>query len=219
MRKVLIIVLLAIFWLSGCSTSTRIKDLESSRIAYEEAEICCSSFGEMEFVSLESKNSHKFRVNRKKSAFNFSSGKSFFAAFSLPRLDVGDTIYIGSMQTSSGGYFTTPLSSHILYPSLIFLDKDFKIKKDYSNLKLRTKEWFNSRGLQTSIMFDETLADSKYLVVYTDPSTIGNFYSDSLPSGFIPAGGIYVNTPGGDYNIPYSYEGLLLLEFEKNEAK
>ena len=215
MRLILVIFIL---FLSGCASSaleTRAKDLAASKVAYDKATSCCTHFSEMKFVPLKEKGINKLIVGREFQAYDFEEGKSFFRAVVLPKLDYEYSLDIETWQTDSAGFARSLLSIHYFEPTLLFLDEKFNVIKKLTDLNLNRATWFTTSGWETDIPMNGDLANSRYLIVYTDPSVVGSS-NVAVPSDFTTmAGNTFISIPIDNPNIPANYEGIINIEVDK----
>lgn len=215
MKSVSIIFILL---LSGCASSaleTRVKDLAASKIAYDKANICCASYSEMEFSTLNVKGQNKLIVGKQFHAFNFDEGKSFFRAVELPRLSYEYSLNIETWQTDTAGFASSLLSVHYLKPTLLFLDENFNVVKKISELNLRYSVWLSTSGWETDIAVNEELAKSRYLIIYTHPAVVG-IRNNTTPGDLtIMAGNSFVSVPVASEGIPANFEGIVNIEVNK----
>jgi maltose operon protein len=139
---------------------------------YQEAAVCCGSMDEFAFEALEIGDSKSFDLNGESPAYQFSTGKSYFKAFSLPRAAHPYAVTVTSYMLGDDVD-----SAYIFYPQVITLDEDYRPvrRSDPRGFKLERAGFFETLKetgglmykLKQSIPFAEDNRAEKYLVVLT----------------------------------------------------
>ncbi len=119
--------------------------------------MCCASLGELPYSPLPLNQTWLATLTGDSPAFEFESGKSYFAAYRLP--ESSDPVKIT---------FRAELSERTFHPAILLLDADFKIAQLIEKNGFGYKPGFlGSRGaLETSITI-LPIASIRYLVVLT----------------------------------------------------
>ncbi len=173
---------------STCSERTAVSDPVLR--AFQKAKVCCKNFSDFKYKSIGfgmfSSKLSTFRSGKK--AYNFETGKSYFAAFELPEFESPYLIAV----TSGPGEAYHPL----FYPEIMILDKDYQVIHETDEFTMQ--DTGRSRiGAKISV---ESL-EAKYVIVKTTDKalascsslvfTTGNQYADVSFSLF------YAHSPMG----------------------
>ncbi len=212
----LCILLVAVAQISGCASTwakTRAENLAASKKAIDAAVVCCKSLAEFDYSNILKTDHNTFRIDKNSKAFLFPSGKSFFAAFTLPAYKKPYAITVESYL--DGGTSFIP-EMHIFHPALLFLDKNYKPVVFLNNLPFRWDRGWVSSGLQAHVRLNHEFETAKYLVIFTQASLVSKTFTAEGSRELSPAyiGGSTVMIPTNArsrHTIPFNYEGELNL--------
>jgi len=142
----------------------------ASPVAHQNAdlqkkEICCESFQQMEFQTLPLDKEMSVSVDASARAFQFNTGKSYFAAFRLP---ANAQTYDIQITTSANG--VSVLDRSVFYPQFLLLDSDRNLRREerspgvlYQSDFLRGDSWKTRLRLEPG---------DAYLVIYAEPARL-----------------------------------------------
>ncbi len=217
--KSLISILALCLMLSGCAAQMELKrkdNLRSSVIALDGAQVCCKSFEEMNFIPLRKSGRNKYRIDRTSSAFDFDSGKSFFIAFEVPQYK---NPYVLNVESWVDGGSLLP-EMHLLYPSLLFLNKSFKPIALIKELPYVFDVWWTTSGMEANLVMGEESRTVKYLVVFMEQSKQGHIFTAHEGGGIMPlvtgSGIMYMPTGGVTHKFPFNAEGIINIEVQRD---
>lgn len=162
----------------------------------DEAPICCPSFADMPFRPLQMDSSQTFGIDAAQGVYEFSTGRSYFAAFELPRTDAPYTVSIRSEPMPSGFLYTFRLFA----PAAILLDKHFKVIRriDTGLTHPVGPSLLPPRppSLVGEIQVTASVEHARYLVLNTTDALLG-FSAMGLVPGMtpIPGGALPIGSP------------------------
>jgi len=170
--------------------------LEVFRQLLNEAPVCCSSFADMPFNPLQMDSSNTFSIDSTQGVYAFSTGRSYFAAFELPRTNGPYTVSIRSEPMPSGFLYTFRLFA----PAAILLDKHFKvIRRINTGLTHPVGPSLlppRPPSLIGKIPITPSADQARYLVLHTTDALLG-FSAMGLVPGMtpIPGGALPLGSP------------------------
>lgn len=203
---------------AGCSTMVTHKTATTS---LTNAPICCESLAQLPYKDIGFGTSDSIKLDSSSAVFQFSTGKSYFAAFRLPQFTSSYTITVQSYALGE-----TIDKAHIFYPQVDLLDDKFNLvtrsnPHDFVLNKspmAEQKTWGLPLRLEGSVTAHNPAI--KYVVVYTTtelldsrtPHVTRRVVPIILPGtvGAIPTGKRQVY-------IQHSPFGLLYVVLEKAE--
>ena len=172
-----IILILTLLLISSCVGTVSYRKAVDKFIA---STPCCKSMAEFSFDGLPLEEPVTFILDENTSSFIFPSGKSYFKAFQLPRIEIPFQIRINSYALGGIG--------HIFYPQIVLLDDSFTVWKqsEPENFMLKPAEFKDSMEamsegiswlLMVPLMLEGSMlvdtSDAKYLVIYTTRELMG----------------------------------------------
>lgn len=199
MRKpTMIAALLVVASATDCSTMVT---HQTATTSLANAAICCASLAQLPYQDIDFTASNGIKLDGSSLAFQFPSGKSYFAAFTLP---VFTRSYAITIQSYALG--ETIDKAHIFYPQVDLLDERFNLitrsnQQDFILSKsplpaAQRKTWGLPLRLEGSVNVNNP--DIKYMVVYTTsellssqaPYVTQRYFPIILPGivGAIPTG-------------------------------
>jgi hypothetical protein len=127
----------------------------------ETSEICCTNLRDFHYETLKLNTTENFDINHKSPAYNFSTGKSYFQAFELPKSDKPYEVIIES-------HF--PIASSIFYPNVIIMDKNLKNVIENSQIAFEmTDNALLKNALRAAIKISPN-SNQTYLLINTTDS-------------------------------------------------
>lgn len=162
----------------------------------DEAQTCCTSFTGLRFNPLQIGESHTFGIDATKGVYPFTSGRSFYAAFELPRTNEPYTISIRSEPMPSG----FPYAFRLFVPAAILLDKHHKIisRIDKGLTRPVGPSLLPPRppSLLGEISITPSADPARYLVIHTTDALL-SFSAMGLVPGMtpIPGGALPIGSP------------------------
>lgn len=191
-----LIFLCAVTMLTACATSP----VESpgtflppeQRTALTNTKPCCTNFASLPFQRLPKQTEREFSLTPRSPSFDFTNGRSYFAAFSIQEGSRSLTLKSFPVNMLLNRY------GHVFVPSVIFLDSSFKQTVEPSLS-------FNSRnpsivGRSWAEATVNIPVEARYLVIYDSRSEGSLAWRDSDQlGGFLrvrpgPTGDISVST-------------------------
>lgn len=134
-------------------------------------------------------------ISEATTAFQFPTGKSYFAAFQLPP----ESSSASEVELKTYLVAKPPNDSQLLCPTVTFYDKDFQlISTDISMLSYFSTQSENSGYWRSQLSIPN---GSKFMVVHTEPQRVGNLLAVSTAGSgpylaFMGAVPVYFS-PGG----------------------
>lgn len=173
----------AIFWVlsglavfSGCATNADLASKVQAKAS------CCKSMSEFKYEGLAFKAPPlSFALNEQSPLFEFETGKSYFKAFSLPRINQPAKLRVWSRPTGSIG-FETQTYSQAFCATARFLDANYQTISAKNDVPIFVRGFWASSFLSE---FDVPI-EAKYLVLHTDPT---HFFMNALRD---TSGGAYL---------------------------
>ncbi len=202
--------------LAGCGTT-----YEAAKAAYDNAIPCCKNLSEIRYQNLAEKEITLIDVNQSSQVFTFDSGKSYVAAFEIPRHDATISFRLKSYLMGD-----SVDESHVFFPKVMVLDSRYSLLNEYSTeglaiVHVPLKEAYaeNPKGINAKLEADFPLsADARYIVIYTTADILSKItvFSVSIAVPII-APGVVAVIPTSRYrnvNIRHSPFGRLSLLLE-----
>lgn len=174
MRKSPALIVVAAVLSSGCAASARPYPgpLDARFTAYQHASPCCEDPAGFDYVRLPEAGTLDVVIGSASPAFEFQSGRSYFAAFRLPEAERPYRVRVRSL-------FDNPTTdgASVFYPVLAMMDDTFIVTR-MSNLdSLRLEQALTvpggEAGLAVTAPFDPGIAGEKYLIVFTPAVMLG----------------------------------------------
>lgn len=219
MLKVITTLLLVVM-LSACP---KVVSYRTATTSFENSTSCCESIKKFDYQVLYFGSNEPIKLDGSTPAFQFPTGKSYFAAFRLPLFT--DTYNITVQSYALGD---TPDRAHIFYPQIDLLDEnfsviahsnpqDFSLNKSPLPLEVR-KEWGVPLNLKGTIKVDSS--DFKYMVIYTT-SELLNTSTPYVSMRYVPfiIPGVVGSIPIGNAQIyiPHSPFAHLYIVLHKGD--
>jgi Maltose operon periplasmic protein precursor (MalM) len=199
----LVLIAIALTAVAGCAstapTSAGVKDLQ----------VCCRSFADMRYAALEIDQEESIRVTEKSLVYEFSEGKSRFAAFEIKQPERVKALDIEMNLSSSW----LPAAS-VFLPNVVFLDSERRVTRVVTEIEVRQIQNFWAGSYYFARV--PVLPGERFLVVYADPGLIGQ----TLPfnnggAGYVfMAGKTPIYVPGGasTHQLPRDTVGAIKLK-------
>lgn len=181
MRKIFLISL--IIFLSACTTVPEL-------VAKVEAKpACCKSPSEFSYIPIAAEGFTKIELSEASPIYKFPTGKSYFAAYSLPQ-GISRRLLVRTLITGSSAVETKRFSQ-VFCPQVTFLDTAFQDISTIGKQPLVAMgRW--SKGIFPSFLSDYGVPpNATYVVFYTNPSNYGNLnmrYAGDGDSIYHPCG-------------------------------
>ncbi len=207
-RGGLLLVLSICCALQGCANSYA-KVVRQHR----EAGVCCMSIADLPTDRLQPGDTINFRLDARSPAFRFTTGMSYFRAFTLPR-----DLYPYKISVSSylvGDYLT---SAYLFFPQVITLDEHhqivrstgpgtFRISRTGFMEALKTGGDFRYK-LEGDLVFTGQNREERYLVVLTTEELLRG--KSPIPDDEVPmmiAGGSAASSHPKEVEVPHAPAG------------
>lgn len=214
----IIAVVLVLMDISGCAGSVKYKTAMSS---YAGVKSCCKTMAQFHYGDIKFGENPRITLNAASDAFDFPTGKSYFAAFRLPPGAVGHMITVQSYGLGIGIDM-----SHIFYPQIDILDdeyhviaqsrpQDFILSRTEGEAPGRTWDLSTPLKLEGHIKLNKPAM--RYMVIYTTKDLLGSkstykqWEANMIPLPVAPWV-IPLGTGTHSYAIPHSPFGILYVE-------
>ncbi len=154
--------LLFFILLSGCAAP-----YTAALQKLQDKDPCCESIAELGFEKLRLGQSLGVEMGGPSKAFNFESGKSFFASYELPYYEDSYSIVVRSFMI--GDQID---KAYIFFPHMVTLDEEFNVVREIGKESFRFNKTFMGESwglpykLEARIEFDRDRAE-KYLIIMT----------------------------------------------------
>lgn len=183
------------------------REAAASQLA--QASICCQDFTHLTYTPLPGVYKQLVSIGASSPVFNFTEGRSFFAAYQLPQ-NSGDLRITLSAQ----------IDKTVFVPRVVMLDAQFRVTRiiDDKIFKYVPAQLLDGDQLQGVFTIDRTMAgnpnNETYMVVYTPENGLNDTTTITHPSKLM-AKSLAVVDPGiKDPEIPHSAWGLVKVEVE-----
>jgi len=198
---------LGLVLLSGCATP-----LNEQLTHLQKATVCCKHYNEINYEKLNLPDAKKVEFKPESPAFNFESGKSFFAAYQLPPFSGPYNVTLHAYPSAGMGDSTT------LRPKILLLDEAFNVTRqiDESNAHIR-----NSAG-KVVMDFFVNKSDRKdyYIILHTIPNRENSGITSKVYSPvIIPIGTVVVPIDGKESSRTTYYSPMGILELRLSPYK
>lgn len=155
--------LMVILLLTACA---EIPTHQNAIDSLEKAPVCCQSMSEFHYAPFTAATSKWVSLDGTSPAFNFDSGKSYFAAFELPEQAL--PYWIGLDSRTIG---VNEAESHVFKPTLAILDKNYRALKTTDRDTFTFTSSGKLFGLDLGYIYEGAIVVddpwSKYLLIYT----------------------------------------------------
>ncbi|MEJ7808770.1 MAG: hypothetical protein WKG03_22970 [Telluria sp.] len=211
--------LIYLLLLTGCIEGKIVRQSQENQILVgdikarlKNATSCCVDYSKFSYGDIQSKKRHEVVLGASSSVYDFPFGKSRFQAYSLPRIEHGDSIVVTAIELYSGSK-----AKAIFRPRAFFVDKNYMPLAQQPTMAFdkfhmgATTEGHNSR-----IDLYPDYSEAKYLIIAADPSFVGGNYTDRAGTRVIPAGGALIGMSIPERKFPYGYEGKGFVTYETN---
>lgn len=195
--------------------------------ALARAKSCCASLAELPYRRLEREGSIALEIGPDSPAFDFDTGKSFFAAYRLPdwphpleiRLTSRADVPLLSLMDANRPVFS---------PALLILDARFRVKRIVHEPEgLRVKAYSQSQGgpaleVAGEVYIGEASQEAAYLVILTTDELRARKVNSSGQTidGFSPIGNLELEARSVPFAaLPVRYRGrAMLVDKERDGA-
>ncbi len=202
---------------AGCSTMVT---HQTATTSLESAQACCDAMSQFNYLTLKGEADIQINLDASSAAFNFPTGKSYFAGFLLREWE---SAYKITIQSFALGEVID--KAHIFYPQIDLLDERFNLifrsdPKMFTLIKAGFSETASkTRGLPVKLEGEIVIdrPSMKYMVVYTTPALMRErspYAVQRLTPVILP--GLVGAIPTGTetISIPHSPFGLLFFELQ-----
>ncbi|MEO8628465.1 MAG: MalM family protein [Betaproteobacteria bacterium] len=165
-------------------------------------------------MPLELDKPNSVRLGAGSSAFEFSTGKSYFHAARLPSFSGPVLLTIESEGTVAGEGKTS-----VFRPEVLLLDENFQVTRQITAESFKRN---NTAALSGSVFVNSMNAADTYIIVFTRSGAhAGSEMVKTFTPQMLSLGGPAVTVNGTENSIRLSYgpEGLLTLLLRKYEPK
>jgi len=180
----------------------------------EKSTPCCKSLSEIAYQPISRQGSLDVKLDNDSPTFEFSSGKSRFAAFRLPDLPRPLSVTVDSFRTAEPGGLARlmpELRGLIFRPVVLILDAQFRITQMIDQASPGNGCIYNPflPALTTEFEIDSAPAESSYMIVLTDDASrkaTGGTVCGGRMNGFSPIGSLEIRLGSlgfGDGQIAY----------------
>jgi maltose operon periplasmic protein len=169
----------------GCASTPPIASSVSS------VATCCSSIADARYGMLQLETKESVRITDTSPVFEFTSGRSYFAAFELGQSELVRAIDIEMSLSSSW----LP-SATVFLPSLVFLNAKKQATRVVSELQVQQLNNFWTGGYYFTRV--EVKPDESHVIVYTDVKAVGQTipFNNSSSGAIFMAGKTPIYIPG-----------------------
>ncbi|WP_020406039.1 MalM family protein [Hahella ganghwensis] len=154
--------------LAGCQSGWKTSDIlvvndtqpvGNASQSLMQAQLCCQSFPDLQYQPLILDQTTVTRLNASSPAYLFDSGKSYVAAFELPRGNRPIDIEISSIASED----------QVLSPSALILDSQYQVTRTFSggDFIYKTADIVHGERLEATLMQVGGFKDERYLIIYT----------------------------------------------------
>jgi hypothetical protein len=186
----------------GCATT-----VHDQMSALEAAPVCCKSYSEMHYASLQVDKPQSVKLGPASPAFAFESGKSYFYAVRLP-------VYSGPLVLSvdSEGTVLGAERSFVLRPEVLMLDANFQVTRHIAGEDFKHTRASDFLG---NVFINQSNAAETYIVIFTRTGageTVKQFTPYTFSLGAAP-----ITLDGGEQTVPLAFgpAGLLTLTLQR----
>ena len=159
-NKKLLMILLASFSLTACSTT----DLITKPIkALPSSDVCCSSYSQYPWIQLDTKEDFDFQLDANAPIGNFSDGNSFFNAFKFAEKSKKVRLRIESYM----------LNGTVVAPKIITFDDNFNIVNtiNFTQFKLQQAGAFSRNQFRLNVEIEAS--KTPYFIIYSSEEYLG----------------------------------------------
>jgi hypothetical protein len=183
--------LLAAILISGCTT------LPDLKARLDAAPSCCVGFEQMQFDPLPAEGDILLALDDRSPAFNFETGKSYFAAYSLPATAQGKQLQVLAHPTGSIAFESQTLAQ-IFCPRVLFLNSSKRPMSTHEVVgQFDRLNDFSGYMRGAGSAFDIP-PQAAFVVVHANPQVFGNLRSMRSRGGAYMVGTTLVMQRGGE---------------------
>jgi hypothetical protein len=165
---------LAVIAITGCATP-----YEDTIRLHREPPVCRNSLAEIEYQPIRVGQSSNYQIGEGSPLFEFSGGRSFFAAFALPPYSKPYNFIVSSYELDDGSGID---ELYMFRPVLITLDENFKVIRkleanDFHKEQAPPLEAMKAKGATADRVigrfgFNEENRHERYLIVFTEQNIL-----------------------------------------------
>jgi len=171
--------------------------LEETIASVALAPSCCAAIKDFSYEPLEFPGTTSVDINAESQAFDFSSGRSFFKAFELPKWTAPFTITIKSYpghHLPEHRHFAQPEGYSVLLPIVMLLDGEHVVTRITDERVVRRIDWTLlppvRLGMELTIAVGPENQNEQFLVVFTPYRVLGGITVAAKPHAiWFPGGG------------------------------
>ncbi len=173
------------------------------------ASSCCQDYSTLPYATANAGDDKWLPIDEKSPVYNFSEGKSYFAAFKLPQNS-------GDLRIT----VTAEIGKTLFFPSVVLMDSQFKVTRVINHQVFGYKEAQLMAGNRIEGVFtvDRTYIgnpnNETYMVIYTPENKLSDTTTIKSEAKLMARATAVVDPGLKDPVIPHSPWGLLKLQIE-----
>lgn len=185
--------LLVIALISSCAS------LADLSVKMNSKNSCCKSFTDIKYEALGKEKIQAFELNENSLTYDFSQGKSYFKAYSLPRdLNLNLTLLVRSFVTGTPN-LESMRQSQVFCPTATFLNSQYQIIEALDKLpSLATPDLRKLSFSPNFVTQFKPPEKAAYVVFHTNPAVFGHPISRYTSGGGYMVGKTFVFEQGGE---------------------